>query len=45
MKLPQSFIEQTKALLCEEYTNFESALQEESPVSIRVNKKKDFFTQ
>jgi len=43
MKLSQPFIEQTKALLCEEYTNFESALQEESPVSIRVNKTKSFL--
>lgn len=43
MKLPQPFIEQTKALLCEEYTNLESALQEESPVSIRVNKTKPFL--
>jgi len=43
MKLPQPFIEQTKALLCEEYTNLESALQEESPVSIRVNKTKSFL--
>lgn len=39
----QPFIEQTKALLCEEYTNLESALQEESPVSIRVNKTKPFL--
>jgi len=43
MKLPQPFIEQTRALLCEEYTNLESALQEESPVSIRVNKTKSFL--
>ncbi len=43
MKLPQPFIEQTKALLFEEYTNLESALQEESPVSIRVNKTKSFL--
>lgn len=43
MKLPQPFIEQTKALLCEEYANLESALQEESPVSVRVNKTKPFL--
>nr|WP_320036572.1 rRNA cytosine-C5-methyltransferase [uncultured Bacteroides sp.] len=43
MKLPQPFIEQTKALLCEEYVNLESALQEESPVSVRVNKTKPFL--
>lgn len=41
MKLPQSFIHQTQSLLGdEEYSKLESALQQESPVSIRVNETK-----
>ena len=43
MKLPISFINQTQALLGEEeYAKLEFALQEESPVSIRVNEMKLF---
>jgi len=43
MKLPVPFIKQTQALLGEkEYTKLECALQEESPVSIRVNNMKSF---
>ena len=43
MKLPISFINQTQALLGEEeYAKLECALQEESPVSIRVNEMKSF---
>lgn len=41
MKLPVPFISQTQALLGEEeYAKLECALQEESPVSIRVNEMK-----
>lgn len=41
MKLPESFIHQTQSLLGEEeYSKLESALQQESPVSIRVNETK-----
>lgn len=43
MKLPISFIKQTQTLLGEEeYAKLECALQEESPVSIRVNEMKSF---
>ena len=46
MKLPVLFINQTQALLGEEeFTKLECALQEESPVSIRVNKMKSFSHQ
>lgn len=41
MKLPQPFIHQTQILLGEEeYSKLESALQQESPVSIRMNETK-----
>jgi len=42
MELPVSFIKQTQALLGEEeYSKFEQALQNESPVSIRINTMKN----
>lgn len=37
--LPSLFVERTKALLLDEYPAFEKALQEPSPVSIRLNDK------
>ncbi len=37
--LPNLFVERTKALLLDEYPAFEKALQEPSPVSIRLNDK------
>lgn len=40
MELPLAFIDRTKDLLKEEYPDFEKALQEESPVSIRLNPSK-----
>ena len=40
MQLPQEFITRTKALLGTEWTAFELALQEETPVSIRWNPAK-----
>ncbi|MDR2057539.1 MAG: rRNA cytosine-C5-methyltransferase [Dysgonamonadaceae bacterium] len=40
MKLPEAFISRTKALLGDEWADFEQALQEESPVSIRLNPSK-----
>ncbi|MDR2682361.1 MAG: RsmB/NOP family class I SAM-dependent RNA methyltransferase, partial [Dysgonamonadaceae bacterium] len=40
MKLPEAFISRTKALLGNEWTDFEQALQEVSPVSIRLNPRK-----
>lgn len=42
MILPQQFIEQTMALLLDEYTAFENALSETPPTSIRVNNKMDY---
>lgn len=46
MNLPLPFISQTKALLGdEEYSRLAAALQEESPVSIRVNETKPFSNQ
>ena len=40
MNLPQAFIERTRQLLGEEYPLFEEALQKETPVSIRPNRRK-----
>mgnify|MGYP006394088371 CR=1 FL=1 len=41
MNLPQAFIERTRQLLGDEaYTQFEEALQTETPVSIRPNRMK-----
>ncbi|MDR2843110.1 MAG: rRNA cytosine-C5-methyltransferase, partial [Candidatus Symbiothrix sp.] len=40
MGLPALFISRTKAILGDEWTAFEQALQEESPVSIRLNPNK-----
>ncbi|KAA6303683.1 MAG: Ribosomal RNA small subunit methyltransferase F [Candidatus Ordinivivax streblomastigis] len=40
MELPALFISRTKAILGDEWTAFEQALQEESPVSIRLNPNK-----
>lgn len=40
MELPGEFIERTKPLLGEEWEDFLIALQEESPISIRLNPKK-----
>ena len=42
MTFPQQFIEQTKALLLDEYNAFENALSETPPTSIRVNNKMDY---
>jgi 16S rRNA C967 or C1407 C5-methylase (RsmB/RsmF family)/NOL1/NOP2/fmu family ribosome biogenesis protein len=39
-ELPEAFISRTKALLGDEWTDFEQALQEASPVSIRLNPRK-----
>ncbi|MDR3219741.1 MAG: RsmB/NOP family class I SAM-dependent RNA methyltransferase [Dysgonamonadaceae bacterium] len=43
MRLPEAFVERTKPLLGNEWYEFEQALQEESPVSIRLNPGKNFF--
>ena len=41
MNLPQAFIERTRQLLGEDiYSQFEEALQTETPVSIRLNRMK-----
>jgi len=40
MQLPEAFIIRTKNLLGDEWTAFEQALNEESPVSIRLNPRK-----
>ncbi|MDR2087274.1 MAG: RsmB/NOP family class I SAM-dependent RNA methyltransferase [Dysgonamonadaceae bacterium] len=40
MKLPEAFISRTKALLGDEWADFEQALQGKSPVSIRLNPDK-----
>lgn len=40
MNLPEDFILRTKAMLGEEWTAFQSALQEPVPVSIRINPDK-----
>ena len=40
MHLPEAFIIRTKNLLGDEWSDFERALNEESPVSIRLNPKK-----
>ncbi|MDR2621742.1 MAG: rRNA cytosine-C5-methyltransferase [Dysgonamonadaceae bacterium] len=40
MNLPSQFVSRTKALLGNEWPAFESALNAESPVSIRLNRKK-----
>jgi len=40
MVLPEAFITRTKDLLCDEWSDFEKALNEESPVSIRINPRK-----
>jgi 16S rRNA C967 or C1407 C5-methylase (RsmB/RsmF family)/NOL1/NOP2/fmu family ribosome biogenesis protein len=37
MKLPEAFIFRTKALLGDEWADFEQSLKEESPTSIRLN--------
>jgi 16S rRNA C967 or C1407 C5-methylase (RsmB/RsmF family)/NOL1/NOP2/fmu family ribosome biogenesis protein len=42
MKLPEAFISRTKAILGDEWRDFERALQEEAPVSIRLNPFKTF---
>jgi len=41
MQLPEAFISRTKALLGSEWDAFEQALNENSPVSIRLNPKKN----
>lgn len=43
MNLPCGFIERTKPLLKQEWEAFLSALNNESPVSIRLNKNKNIF--
>lgn len=43
MNLPCGFIERTKPLLEQEWEAFLSALNNESPVSIRLNKNKNIF--
>jgi len=40
MTLPADFISRTQALLGDEYSRFETALQDESPVSVRLNPEK-----
>lgn len=40
MNLPLDFIERTKLLLSDDFSNFEQALLEDSPTSIRINKTK-----
>ncbi len=40
MNLPADFIERTKPLLKDEWDDFITALQKESPVSVRVNEEK-----
>jgi 16S rRNA C967 or C1407 C5-methylase (RsmB/RsmF family)/NOL1/NOP2/fmu family ribosome biogenesis protein len=42
MNLPQAFTERTKALLGNEYNDFENALQQIPPVSVRINNKADY---
>jgi len=41
MTLPEEFIIRTRALLGESYDAFEAALQEDMPISIRINKQKE----
>ncbi len=41
MNLPISFVEQTKAILGNDFEAFLQALQDETPVSIRINKEKN----
>ena len=41
MQLPEAFVSATKAILKEEYETFEKALNDPTPVSIRVNSKLD----
>ncbi|MDR3338503.1 MAG: RsmB/NOP family class I SAM-dependent RNA methyltransferase [Candidatus Symbiothrix sp.] len=41
MQLPEAFVARTKALLGDEWPDFEQALKGESPVSIRLNRKKN----
>jgi len=40
MTLPEEFIIRTQALLGESYNAFEAALQNETPISIRINRQK-----
>ena len=40
MQLPEKFVSYTQPLLHEEWANFEQALEQESPTSIRINPKK-----
>ncbi|MDR1763150.1 MAG: rRNA cytosine-C5-methyltransferase [Dysgonamonadaceae bacterium] len=40
MRLPQAFIERTRPLLGDDFPAFEAALEQESPVSIRLNPRK-----
>ena len=43
MKLPEPFIVRTKSILKEEWSDFALALSQVSPVSIRVNNKKELI--
>jgi len=42
MNLPEAFVINTKKLLGKEYQEFEKALEENPPTSIRVNNKNYF---
>lgn len=42
MNLPEAFIERTKHLLGDEYDLFEKALNEPSPISVRMNNKMNY---
>jgi 16S rRNA C967 or C1407 C5-methylase (RsmB/RsmF family)/NOL1/NOP2/fmu family ribosome biogenesis protein len=41
-RLPTAFINRMQTLLCEEWGAFEQSLKEESPVSIRINRFKNY---